>query len=209
MFKTEQEKFWAGEFGDKYIGRNNDLELLASSTALFSKIIERTSGIKSVLELGANIGVNLVAINRLLPNAETSGIEINKKAIKDLKKNIKKGKIYNQSILDFKVDYQRDLVFTKGVLIHLNPAVLPEVYKKMHKASKKYILVAEYYNPTPVEIEYRGNKGFLFKRDFAGELLETFKDLKLVDYGFVYKWDNNFSGADISWFLLEKIINKK
>jgi len=102
------------------------------------------------------------------------------------------------------VDYQRDLVFTKGVLIHLNPAVLPEIYKKMYKASKKYILVAEYYNPTPVEIEYRGNKGFLFKRDFAGELLETFKDLKLVDYGFVYKRDNNFSGADISWFLLEK-----
>lgn len=204
MFKTEQEKFWAGEFGDKYIGRNNDSELLASSTALFSKIIERTSEIKSVLELGANIGVNLAAINRLLPNAETSGVEINKKAIKDLKKNIKKGKTYHQSILDFKVDYQRDLVFTKGVLIHLNPAVLPEIYKKMYKASKKYILVAEYYNPTPVEIEYRGNKGFLFKRDFAGELLETFKDLKLVDYGFVYKRDNNFSGADISWFLLEK-----
>jgi spore coat polysaccharide biosynthesis protein SpsF len=204
MFKTEQEKFWAGEFGDKYIGRNNDSELLASSTALFSKIIERTSEIKSVLELGANIGVNLAAINRLLPNAETSGVEINKKAIKDLKKNIKKGKTYHQSILDFKVDYQRDLVFTKGVLIHLNPAVLPEIYKKMHRASKKYILVAEYYNPTPVEIEYRGNKGFLFKRDFAGELLETFKDLKLVSYGFVYKRDNNFSGADISWFLLEK-----
>lgn len=204
MFKTEQEKFWAGEFGNNYIGRNNDAQLLASNTALFAKILEGTSQVKSVLEFGANIGINLVAINRLLPKAETSGIEINKKAIKDLKKNIKKGKIYHQSILDFKVDYQRDLVFTKGVLIHLNPAVLPEVYKKMYKAAKKYILVAEYYNPTPVGIKYRGNDGFLFKRDFAGELLDTFKDLKLVDYGFIYERDNNFSDDDITWFLLEK-----
>ncbi|MCX6762609.1 MAG: pseudaminic acid biosynthesis-associated methylase [Candidatus Moranbacteria bacterium] len=204
MFKTDQEKFWAGEFGDKYIGRNNDLQMLSSSTVLFSKILKRTSQIKSILEFGANIGVNLAALRRLLPNAETSGVEINKEAVKGLKKNVKKGKVYHQSILDFKVDYQRDLVFTKGVLIHLNPTTLPDVYKKMYKASKRYILVAEYYNPTPIEISYRGNEGFLFKRDFAGELLETFKDLKLVDYGFAYRRDNNFPDDDISWFLLEK-----
>ena len=28
-FKTEQEKFWAGEFGDDYIGRNKSEEYLA------------------------------------------------------------------------------------------------------------------------------------------------------------------------------------
>lgn len=204
MFKTKQETFWAGDFGDKYIKRNRSVQLLASCTALFSKILKGTSQVKSILELGANIGVNLVALNRLLPDAETSGVEINKKAIRELKKNIKKGRAYHQSILDFKIDYQRDLVFTKGVLIHLNPTVLPEVYKKMYKASKKYILVAEYYNPTPVEVKYRGNDGFLFKRDFAGEFLKAFDDLKLVDYGFVYRRDSSFPDDDISWFLLEK-----
>jgi pseudaminic acid biosynthesis-associated methylase len=203
-YRTNQEKLWAGEFGDAYIGRNSDLQLLASNTALFSKILEGTSGIKSILELGANIGVNLAAINRILPKAETSGVEINKKAIKTLKKNIKKGKAYHQSILDFKVDYKRDLVFTKGVLIHLDPNVLPDVYNKIYKATKKYILIAEYYNPTPTDIVYRGNKGYLFKRDFAGEILETFNDLILVKYGFIYRKDPTFPQDDITWFLLKR-----
>jgi len=44
----------------------------------------------------------------------------------------------------------------------------------------------------------------LFKRDFAGEMLERFADLKLLDYGFVYRRDPNFPQDDITWFLLEK-----
>jgi len=61
-------------------------------------------------------------------------------------------------------------IFTKGVLIRINPGVLHQVYDLMYKASLQYILMAEYYNPTPVEIEYRGNKGKLFKRDFASNI---------------------------------------
>ena len=30
-FKTEQEKFWAGDFGNQYIGRNNSAQLLGSN----------------------------------------------------------------------------------------------------------------------------------------------------------------------------------
>jgi hypothetical protein len=44
----------------------------------------------------------------------------------------------------------------------------------------------------------------LFKRDFAGEMLERYPDLELIDYGFVYKRDNNFPQDDITWFLLKK-----
>ena len=92
----------------------------------------------------------------------------------------------------------------KGVLIHINPEVLPLVYKKLYDSSSKYILIAEYYNPSPVTINYRGNSDRLFKRDFAGEMLETYSDLKLIDYGFCYKRDMVFPQDDITWFLLEK-----
>lgn len=74
----------------------------------------------------------------------------------------------------------------------------------MYKVTKKYILIAEYYNPSPVDISYRGHKGFLFKRDFAGEILYKYPELKLIDYGFVYHRDNNFPQDDLNWFLLEK-----
>ena len=74
----------------------------------------------------------------------------------------------------------------------------------MYKNTKKYICIVEYYNPTPVEVIYRGHKGKLFKRDFAGEMLDKYRNLKLINYGFVYKRDNNFPYDDINWFLLEK-----
>ena len=52
-----------------------------------------------------------------------------------------------------------------------------------------FIGLVEYYNPTPVEVEYRGHVQKLFKRDFAGEMLDRFPDLTLVHYGFAYHRD--------------------
>ena len=82
--------------------------------------------------------------------------------------------------------------------------MLPLVYEKLYNASHKYILVCEYYNPSPVSIPYRGHSDRLFKRDFAGEMLDTYSDLRLVDYGFAYKRDNSCPQDDITWFLMEK-----
>lgn len=201
-YKTEQETFWASEFGDEYIGRNDDLQIIAGNINLFSKILGRTIGVKSVIEFGSNIGNNLKAIKSLIPNCKVSAIEINQKAVEVLKKQ--EVKIYAQSILDFEPDEKYDLAFIKGVLIHINPQELQNVYEKLYNSSKKYILIAEYYNPSPVTIPYRGHSDRLFKRDFAGEMLDKYKDLKLVDYGFSYHRDNNYPQDDITWFLLEK-----
>jgi spore coat polysaccharide biosynthesis protein SpsF len=55
-----------------------------------------------------------------------------------------------------------------------------------------------------VEVPYRGNSGKLFKRDFAGEMLDRYSDLQLLDYGFGYHRDPQFPVDDITWFLLEK-----
>jgi spore coat polysaccharide biosynthesis protein SpsF len=49
-------------------------------------------------------------------------------------------------------------------------------------------MVCESYHPTPTMVPYRGTSGTLFKRDFAGELMDAF-GLALVDYRFVYRRD--------------------
>jgi spore coat polysaccharide biosynthesis protein SpsF len=202
-YQTEQEAFWAGKFGNEYIDRNNDAELIAANLALFSRIFQTTNSINSVIEFGANIGLNLQAIKQLLPNADLSAIEINANAVDVLKK--KQGlTVYHSSILDFEPNRTRDFVYIKGVLIHINPDVLQTVYEKLYQTSNQYICLAEYYNPTPVEIDYRGHSEKLFKRDFAGELMDKYPDLKLVDYGFAYHRDQNFTHGDSTWFLLEK-----
>lgn len=202
-YKTEQEAFWAGSFGDQYIERNQGATILASNLALFSRILERTRNVRSAIEFGANIGMNLAALRLLVPGIDLSAIEINAKAAAVLEQQ---GgiKVFPQSILDFLPDMQRDLVLIKGVLIHINPESLAQVYDLLYQSAGRYICIAEYYNPAPVEVLYRGNTGRLFKRDFAGEMLDRFPDLRLVDYAFCYRRDNQFAQDDLTWFLLEK-----
>lgn len=203
-FKTEQEKFWAGEFGKQYIQRNQSERLLASNINLFSKALIHTSGIKSILEFGANIGMNLKTLNLLLPESEKYAVEINHSASEYLKNVIPEENISNTSILDFSTSRKYELTLIKGVLIHIDPNELGTVYKKLVDATNKYLLIVEYYNPSPVAIDYRGHKDKLFKRDFAGEVMEQHPEMKLIDYGFVYHKDPNFPQDDVTWFLLQK-----
>jgi len=200
---TEQERFWAGEFGNQYIDRNQGEAMVASNVAFFARILQNTEPLNSIIEFGANIGMNLMALRQLQPRCVLSGVEINAKAAARLR-TIPGVHVYEQSIHDFTLDEPRDLAFTKGVLIHLNPDSLPGVYDQLYQAGRRYICVAEYYNPTPVEITYRSHQGKLFKRDFAGELQKRFSDLRLKDYGFVYHGDAQFPQDDLTWFLLEK-----
>jgi len=207
-FITAQEEFWAGQFGSEYISRNESKELLASNLNFFSNAMKRMEKINSCIEFGANIGMNLKALKLLHPAVSLNAIEINKTAADQLGKVIGEANVFNGSIFDYPVSRQFDMTLIKGVLIHINPDMLSTVYEKLYNASGKYILLCEYYNPSPVAINYRGHKDRLFKRDFAGEMLEKYSDLKLVDYGFSYKRDVVFPQDDITWFLLEKNRNK-
>lgn len=202
-FATEQEAFWAGEFGNAYSQRNDDRSLVSPNLSLFSQILRHTIGIRSAIEFGANIGLNLVALRALLPGIELAAIEINPKAVEKLS-SIPELDVYAASILEFNTSRTYDLTLIKGVLIHIDPDSLSEVYDRLYQSSSRYICLAEYYNPTPVEVSYRGHSQRLFKRDFAGEMLDRFPDLSLVDYGFAYHRDANFPQDDTTWFLLEK-----
>jgi len=204
-YKTDQENFWAGEFGNLYIDRNKSDQLMASNLEYFSKSLKAAIGIQSVIEFGANIGMNLKALKLLRPGIALKGIEINKDAAAALEEVIGEENVYLESILDFVPPSKSDLVLLKGVLIHINPDALSSLYQTMYDSSNKYILVGEYYNPSPMTINYRGHDDRLFKRDFAGDMLEKFNDLRLVDYGFAYRNDPTFPQDDITWFLLEKV----
>lgn len=203
-YKTEQETFWAGEFGQEYIRRNQGDLLLATNLRFFSDALRAAHGIKNAIEFGSNIGMNLAALKLLYPLTEFNAIEINSTAAYELQKIIPPTNIHNESILEYKAEKSFDLVLIKGVLIHINPEVLELVYDKLVASTSRYLLVAEYYNPTPVSIQYRGHDERLFKRDFAGEILDRFPCMELLDYGFAYKRDRDFAQDDITWFLMIK-----
>lgn len=202
--KTPQEEFWAGEFGTDYIARNNSTQFLASNLNFFSKALKQAGRVTSCLEFGANIGMNLKSLQLLYPGINLKAVEINHDAAVELTHLIGESNVFEGSIFEYPISEKVDLSLIKGVLIHINPDLLATVYEKLYQASNRFVLVCEYYNPTPVSIPYRGHSDRLFKRDFAGEMMEKYPDLALVDYGFAYHLDQAFPQDDITWFLMKK-----
>jgi spore coat polysaccharide biosynthesis protein SpsF len=201
-YRTPQEAFWAGDFGNEYIDRNGE-KSLPQRTRMLARMLDRTSDIGSIIEYGANIGLNLRALRQLIPDAEFWAVEINKRAC-DLMRKEAWIHVQNNSLLDFRPERTLDLVLIQGVLIHINPANLGAVYEVLYRSSSNYICISEYYNPTPVEVLYRGHAERLYKRDFAGEVMTAHPDLELIDYGFAYHRDKRYLADDLTWFLLKK-----
>ncbi len=204
MKETEHESFWKGNFGDEYTDRNRCGEMMiACRVGNLAKCLSRADYIHSSLEVGSNIGYNEIALQKLYPTICMDVVEINEKAAKECSL-IQNVNVHNTSIYNFEADKQYDLTFVNGVLIYIDSDKLEKVYEKLYSYSRKYILIIEYYNPVPVEVNYRGYNGQLCKRDFAGEMLEKYKDLELLDYGFIYHKDKAFPMDDFNWFLLLK-----
>ncbi len=198
---SEASDYWKAN--DEYHERNSGR--VETNRAFFEKALsipladDRATPIESAIEFGAGVGDNLSAIDKLFPGIELWGVEINEAAAQE----IPVGKVIRGSFLNTKITPVCDLTLTKGVLIHIPPENLPRAYKCLYRQSKKYILIAEYYAPNPSMIPYRGKDNLLWKRDFCGELMDAFPDLKLVDYGFSYHRDPN-PQDDLHYFLLEK-----
>lgn len=203
-YRTEQEAFWAGSFGDEYTERNRDADgqSVESRLIVYAQVARNTGRWTTVLDLGANRGLNGLTIRRLFPQAKVTAVEINKVAAEHLKTFL--DDVHVCSIFDFVPPQKYNLVMITGVLIHINPELLPLAYDKIQQSAQRYVLMSDYYNPTPVEVEYRGHKDKLFKRDFAGEFMDRYPEFKLVDYGFTYHRDPRFPLGDDTWFLMER-----
>lgn len=192
---NEQTEFWRGEFGDEYTARQEDM--IYKNIHFFINFSHTLTNVESLIEFGAGSGMNLIAIENMF-NIQTTGIEVNKMAHR-LLSNISGVQAINACFLeDNFISYGYDMSMTKGVLIHIEPSNLRKAYERLYASSKKYILIAEYFSVQPREIEYRGHTGKMWARDFGGEMLDMFSDLKLIDCRFHY---NRLTGQDnlTSW----------
>jgi len=198
---------WGGDFGDDYIERNlPDAERVAQREAMWKAILPAMAPEMpgSIVEIGANVGINLRAL-RNLTDSELFALEPNRKARGILRSD---GVVPESNILTGTGSHIElgenavDLAFTSGVLIHVPPEELPGVYKEMHRVSRRYLLSIEYFAAEPEGKRYRGRDGLLFKRDFGALWLDLFPDLKIVDYGFFWR---PATGLDnLTWWLFRK-----
>ncbi len=206
--RNSQEEFWVKDLATSYIDSNPYLGMDDAKLAekawiqMLSKI--DSANLKSFLECGSNIGRNIKTLNQLLPNASANVIEINPVALNECKLNNRIGLEYLGSIKDAEFPTTFELVFTCGVLIHVNPEELPRTIANMLQLTNRYIIIAEYFNRTPIGIKYRGVDDKLFKRDWGKFVLENFP-LQLIDYGFL--WGHLYDRAgfdDITYWVFQK-----
>lgn len=211
---NEQEALWAGQFGKEYTARNAGVRVEHRMT-FWDRIFDwgEVDTPESVIEFGANTGVNLEAISRIFAENELSpprlaGVEINPHSFELLQNNraiMAPFEAFHGSILDFSSEKQWDIAATVGLLIHIAPDDLPRAYDALDRVSRRWVLMAEYFSPKPREIEYRGHSNALWARDFAGEFLDRFGErYRLCDYGFAYHRDPDCPLDDLAWFLMSK-----
>ena len=198
---------WAGDFGDTYTERNvADKASVDGRIHMWRRVLRPLSSAlpESCLEVGANVGINLRALRALHaiemyalePNAKARGVLVRDDVVPA--GHVLDGSAENIDLADERVD----LVFTSGVLIHLDPKRLEAACREMHRVARRYLLTIEYFASEPEEKTYRGEEGLLFKRDFGGFWLDLFPTLTLVDYGFFWK---RATGLDnLTWWLFAK-----
>lgn len=176
---NEQEKTWAGEFGNEYTTRNR-VDWWAR-VPFWARIMTIAKS-RSVFEFGCNAGWNLLAIRALGFPAELTGCDVNPRAIAEARSYGLQTFVGSPSSYP---DHHRygsaleDLVFTAGVLIHVHPKQLLEVMRSIKTRARRHVLAVEYDSHEEEMVEYRGKVDLLWKRPY-GDLYQAL-DLKLID----------------------------
>ncbi len=204
-FHSAQEQYWAEEAAQAYIARNASFDHVQGSQAWQTMLAKASHPISNYLECGCNIGRNISQLALARPQARPSVIEISQPAFDFVTRQHDMVHAFNGPILDAALPAASfDLVFTMGVLIHVAPEQLQATMARMVQWSSRYILMGEYFNRTPVMLEYHGQQDRLFKCDFGRLMADNFA-VDVVDYGFL--WDRQYAAAgfdDITWWLFEK-----
>jgi pseudaminic acid biosynthesis-associated methylase len=197
-------EFWTGEDGNKYIDRNAFTPLNVSRrAAMWERVFENIRAPNRILEVGANIGINIAALQKIMPPCvQYYGIEPNETAFNELQKIVSDPKMAGLSTADNIAlpDSSIDVVFTSGVLIHIEPGMLLASCHEIHRVARRYVIAAEYFSDQPQQIGYRGN--YIWKRDFGQFYLDNFPDLRPIDCGFEWR---GMTGLDnLTWWVFEK-----
>ena len=199
-------ELWSGEFGDDYHVRNAvDREEIERRYGMWRRIwYDLTPKPRSILEVGAGNGANLIALSHLT-DSEMWAVEPNASARKELE-----GLGVARRVLDGSAqaipaaDSSIALVFTYGVLIHISRDELGKALDEIHRVTRPggWIAPVEYFSVREEEIPYRGHKDALWKRDYGSLFLDRFDDLSPEGCGF--EW-NRLTGLDnVTWTILRK-----
>jgi len=148
------------EFWDEYTDKNQDKDAKGIADFIYHTCVALDA--KVVCELGCNVGNNLQSFNK---EHLVWGFDNNSYAIKLAMKKHPHIVFGTDNILDCEIANNTfDLVFTRGLMIHLTVDEVHVAIRKMIQISKKYIFHLEYFGKDAERVDYEVG---LWKRNMA------------------------------------------
>ncbi len=138
--------------------------------------ISAVLGANRILEAGCNVGNNL----ENFPNEfDIHGVDITKQAVEEAKKKYPSFTFKNENIS--KTSYENsyfDLVYTRGVLIHIPKNEIENCLNEFFRISNKWIMNIEYFGNDGDMIKWKRGDNLLWYRNMK-ELWKEF-DVEIV-----------------------------
>jgi len=157
---NDQQIFWIGSGGDRYITRNMDFHNFEYMDGfrkdIIRSILKHIPRDISILELGCSKGQTIGKLKEM-GFTEITGVDINESGLKIAREEFPEFEFIKSAIEEYNSTKMYDLVLTSGLLIHIQPDNLPNVINKMKKLSKKYIFGFEYYSKEFERIDWPGD----------------------------------------------------
>lgn len=171
---NRQQEHWAGQGGNDYHARQKPNR--KGLRDYWQDVMPITLQ-NRVLEIGCGQGTNLDVLKER--GWITAGIEINAAAAKraasrghdvwvaDVTRWPK-----DTDLRAFVDNATPDMIITRGCLIHIAPHRLGPVFNLINDSTAKCVVLGEYHAPMPTEVRYRGERGLLWRGDFAAPLID-------------------------------------
>ncbi|HET9626313.1 MAG TPA: pseudaminic acid biosynthesis-associated methylase [Kofleriaceae bacterium] len=174
---TTQLALWRSDFGRAYTARNDRDR--PERVDAWRRLLDGAAP-RRVLEVGCNVGWNLVYLERL-GITDLYGVEPQPDAVERARHRRPGFNILHGTAFELPLrDRWCDLVFTSGVLIHIAPESLDRALDEIYRVARRWIVAIEYDHPSEQEVRYRGHSGALWKRDHGAAWLARYPALQVV-----------------------------
>ena len=159
---------------DKYTDENKDN--IQSEISTFIYFICLGLDARKICEAGCNVGNNLAKFPK---DWSVFGIDMNQHALNSAKKKYPKFSFQVENIKETSFpDSFFDLVFTRGVLIHIHPDEVDTVLEEFLRISRRWVFNLEYFAEEEKMIEWKRGKDLLWYRNMKKRWSQF--DVKIV-----------------------------
>lgn len=170
--KYEPEKFW-DDWAMDFMKDPWQVKIHPQHKWLLSIIKKQKPN--SILEIGCGFGRNIkFLIENGVKSSSIVGIDISPNMVRFAKQYVDNSrvKLFVSNLRNFKTNKKFDLVFTHGVLMHVQKDQIEEAINKLIDLSKKDVVL--------VEQNYKANNNYTFIHDFK-KLLKG-ENLVIIEY---------------------------